>query len=132
LQRRLSTEALVDAIVFEQGVESRRVEGRGLCRIRSSFVHVVSSHLLRLSSRGRVLGLGSMSAFGSSNLMVSLSSTHLGPLFLAPGIRMKTVHFCAKAEEKIISLELLAQYFVSLFPIPLSYDSIGVSPLCAT
>src|SRR6516225_3062679 len=32
----------VDALVFEQGVESRRVEGRVLCLIMSSFVHVVS------------------------------------------------------------------------------------------
>jgi hypothetical protein len=33
----------VDALVFEQGVESRRVEGRGLYRIMSSFMHVLSS-----------------------------------------------------------------------------------------
>jgi hypothetical protein len=32
----------VDAIVFEQGVESCRVEGRGLYFIKLSFVHVVS------------------------------------------------------------------------------------------
>src|SRR5271166_5610501 len=32
----------VDALVFEQGVESRRVEGREFYRIMSSFVHVVS------------------------------------------------------------------------------------------
>ena len=31
----------VDALVFEQGVESRRVEGRVLCLIMSGFVHVV-------------------------------------------------------------------------------------------
>jgi hypothetical protein len=32
----------VDALVFEQGVESCRVEGRGLYFIKLSFVHVVS------------------------------------------------------------------------------------------
>jgi hypothetical protein len=32
----------VDALVFEQGVESRRVEGRVLCLVMSSFVHIVS------------------------------------------------------------------------------------------
>jgi hypothetical protein len=32
----------VDALIFEQSVESRRVEGRGHCRKFSSFVHIVS------------------------------------------------------------------------------------------
>jgi len=52
----------IDALVFEQGVESRRVEGRGLHRIMSSFSRLFRLRIAALT--GRPPTLAACSAHG--------------------------------------------------------------------